>query len=247
MNKPSIILKIRRTVSSLMLAVLFLTGTTVTASAKSNSDFEKNAEKFFSAIGINYDSEKQTLEAKNGRGLLYLGFDYDIEENVFYGSDNCWQRSFGYSTFYDDMAPFIRMNFDCLRFYFDYNGKSWLIEAWKGAYTLNTGCELGIYYKPLDREIKHYDCVADKDRLPMEFSLSHKGENLFIREMEEHWWHTGFMLFELIPPGELDMDFTIKFPNKTMKNAFKNSITDDMKIKYKFSGNTFTCHWPAAA
>lgn len=230
-----------------LLTVAVLAGSSaVTASAKKAKNSEDTLQKALSSIGLDYDSENKTIEAANGKGLLGIGFDYDAKQNIFYGSDYCWQRNFGYSTFYDDMAPAFNMNFHCLRFYFDYNGKSWLIQAWKGQYGITTGCELGVYYKSPDREIKHYDCVEDKDRLEMSVSLFRNGENLFLRNAEKHWWLTGFIVFEMIPPQELSMDFTIKFPSKDMLNAFKKSITDDMDITYSTSGKTFKCHWAAS-
>lgn len=236
-----------RILSTVFTVLLIITCTTSTASAKSESSTENSTVNFLSALGIDYDPEKMTFEGSNGGGLLGTGFDYDMKQGIFYGSDNCWQRNFGYSTFYDDMAPAVFMYFDCLRFYFDYNGKSWLIQAWKGQYGITTGCELGVYYKSPEREIKHYDCVKDSDRLPMTITLSHKGENLFMRDMEDHWWLTGFVMFDLIPAEELDMEFEIKFPDKDMLKAFKNSITDDMDIDYSISGKTFKCSWDASA
>ena len=42
--------------------------------------------------------------------------------------------------------PRFQMVFDALPIYFDYRGRTWLIELWKGQYGINTGAELGIYH-----------------------------------------------------------------------------------------------------
>ncbi len=232
-----------KTLCTLFLTVILICSAIIPASAQTADNEKNTVDQILSVLGLTYDHENKTLGATNGTGLLGTGFDYDFDQNVFFASNNCWQRNFGYSTFYDDLSHFALMDFDCLRFYFDYNGKSWLIEAWKGQYGITTGCELGIYYKSPDREIKHYDCVSDEDMLPLSVSLSRKGENLFVREMEYRWWQTGFALLKFIPAQELVMDFSIKFPNKEMLNAFTGAITDDMNIEYSISSTTFNCKW----
>lgn len=171
-------------------SVLFI-GASVTANAKDVTAKDVTAQdrfiSFLSVLGLNYDEEEQTLCGPNGIGLAGLGFDYDIRQDIFFSSVNCWQRNFGYNSFFDDAAPFVFMYFDCLRFYFDYNGKNWLIEAWKGQYGITTGCEVGIYNKPAEREIMHFDCVTDEEMLPVAISLRHKDELLFDREAAVTW------------------------------------------------------------
>lgn len=233
----------KRILCTLFAAALLFTGAVLPASAQAADEDENSIVTFLSLIGLNYDSEKELLEAKNGKGLMGTGFNYDIGQSVFYASNYCWQRNFGYSTFYDDMAPAFNMNFDCLRFYFDYGGKSWLIETWKGQYGITTGCELGLYYKPMDREIKHYDCVEDEDMLPLSVKLYHNGETLFERGPDKSWWQTGFIVFRTDPAEELSMDFSIRFKDKDMLKAFKKAITDDMNITYSTKGTTFYCSW----
>src|SRR5690554_2275110 len=55
------------------------------------------------------------------------GYAYDPVQDIFYSVINAWQRKFGYSRFYDEMAAHCSMIIDCEPFYFEYNGKNWLI------------------------------------------------------------------------------------------------------------------------
>ena len=68
------------------------------------------------------------------------------------------------------------MIIDCEPINFEYNGKKWLIEFWKGQYDLTTGCEIGVY-KAVGPDLDmqgffngtFYNCVSDEERLQMEF------------------------------------------------------------------------------
>mgnify|MGYP000621142798 CR=1 FL=1 len=54
------------------------------------------------------------------------------------------------------------------RFYFDYQGKTWLLEFWKGQYGINTGAEIGIYradtlLSPAQRPYTLFHTVPDEN------------------------------------------------------------------------------------
>ena len=55
------------------------------------------------------------------------------------------QRYFGYAYAYDAAALAMNAIIDCEPIFFDYAGKTWMIELWKGQYGLETGCEIGVY------------------------------------------------------------------------------------------------------
>lgn len=238
MEENTFIQKFKRAFCVLMAATVLISSSAMTASAAST---DKSGNKEF--LGLGYNEQEKIVYTTSGRGLLGLGFDYDAAQNIFFSTNNCWQRKYGYNAFYDKVAPFIDMNYDCLRFYFDYAGKSWLIQAWKGQYVLTTGCELGLYYKDPDREVKHFDVVSDADRLPLSVTLYHNGEKMFSRKMSTSWWQTGFIPFRKETADELGMKFSIKFKDKAMLDAFKKSIKKSMGIKYTTKGTTINISW----
>jgi hypothetical protein len=138
------------------------------------------------------------------------------------------------------------MIIDCEPIFFDYAGKSWMIEFWKGQYGLMTGCEIGVYTRspqnsapytafldatvgrrPHDPNTSHgkfFDCASNADLLEMSFDLSRRGQKLFSRGPEKHWWLTGFKWGELSSADDLSMDLTITFPNNDMMEAFKQAL-----------------------
>lgn len=56
------------------------------------------------------------------------------EEEILVSTEDAWQRKYGYEALYDALAPHFNMIFDYYPVYFDYQGKTWLIEFWKGLY-----------------------------------------------------------------------------------------------------------------
>ena len=99
-----------------------------------------------------YDPATGTVTNTDGSGLL--GFSYDAKESVFYASSNAWQRTFGYTFIYDISAPAIVCWFDTSRIFFEYDGKEWMVQLWKGQYGwVLIGAEIGLYYRDFDNPL----------------------------------------------------------------------------------------------
>ena len=122
------------------------------------------------------------------------------------------------------MAPTMNMMIDSEPIYFDYGGRHWMIEFWKGQYGVTTGAEVGIYVEE-DRgnerrpEKIFYKCVSEEEELPISMILYKNGKRLFQRE-KRHWWLTGFKLGEFSWPGELMLEVSLTFPHLDMLEAF---------------------------
>lgn len=132
-----------------------------------------------------------------------IGYLYDPNERCFYTADDPWQRNFGYNEIYDQSAALVAIVIETCRIRFeDYDDRDWMIQLWKGQYGFVLyGAEIGIYTKPMDREIEHYDCATDDDMIQMEMTLYEKTDILgqktwvktFSRPYSRQWWHTGFV------------------------------------------------------
>src|SRR5579883_586856 len=179
------------------------------------------------------------------KAVLVAGFEYDPEQDIIFSIMNPLQRKFGYAYGYDVGALLIHSVIDSEPIFFDYGGKSWMIELWKGQYGLETGAEIGIYsrspnnstlYSLLDATVgarEHdpipshnlfYDCGNDNELLEMSFTLYRNGLKLFSRGPEMHWWLTGFKWGVLSRPEDLSMDLSIKFPAPAMLQAFVGAL-----------------------
>lgn len=159
-----------------------------------------------------------------------FGFAYDGKQDIFYSRMDSWQRKYGYGRIYDEAAAPFNMVIDCEPIYFEYDGKHWMIEFWKGQYGITTGGEVGIYYLPqksLGEELLgpevFYRCVEEEDTLRMKTVLYKKGKQLYFRR-GYHWWLTGFVLGEFSKPKELEMDIEITLRDDQMRDAFLKGL-----------------------
>jgi hypothetical protein len=182
--------------------------------------------KMFGGAGVGSITGNDELD----KAVVAAGYSYDEEQDVFYSNMDAWQRNVGYCRLYDEAAAPMGMIIDCEPIYFEYDGKKWLIEFWKGQYDLTTGCEIGVYASAgPDINIKgifkgtFYNCARDPERLEMELILKKNGKILFTRK-EKHWWLTGFKLGEFSEPSELTIDLRITLKDEVMRNAFLKGL-----------------------
>lgn len=187
--------------------------------------------------------------SKVGLAWYEAGFLYDPHDDFSYSRMNPLQRKLGYAYGYDEYALSCSMNIDCEPVFFEYDGKQWMIELWKGQYGFEVGAEIGVYYRDpnktsselirLDESVgqrpgpdgsidqQHslfYICADDANRLNMSFTLKKNGSPLFYRASEQHWWLTAFRWGVYAEPENLSMDVKITFPTLDMQKAFKNSL-----------------------
>ena len=182
-----------------------------------------------------------------GKILETCGFQYDAEQGIYYSTMEPLQRYFGFNFLYDMAAPIAGMHYDTERIQFNYGGKDWMIQIWKGQYGITAGAEIGVYNKT--DKIMQYDCASNDELLEMSFDFYNQDEYVFSRGPEKHWWLTGFKIFNAGVGMLIDLDITIKFPDIEMANAFekglkkaaKDNFTDPMT--YTRTSLTFKIHW----
>ncbi len=180
--------------------------------------------------------------------LETAGFAYDEAQGIFYTPLYPWQRYFGYNVGFDMAAPLTGMIFDTKRIEFEYKGKEWMIQLWKGQYGITAGAEIGLYNRDPEK-VMQYDCADDEDLIEMQFDFYNQGEYVFSRGPEKHWWLTGFKVFHMGIPFTITLDMTLKFTDNEMATAFlhalkKQQYTDILNpIKYKRYGSTIRIVW----
>lgn len=190
------------------------------------------------------------------------GFRYDPRQDIIYSKMYPLQRDFGYAYGYDAAALGMNAIIDCEPIFFDYAGKTWMIELWKGQYGLETGCEIGVYnraigstsfvYSTLDATVgkrpndpnpSHslfFDCASDSELLLMSSTLYRNGQKVFSRGPERHWWLTGFKWGVLSEPEDLTMDVSIECLDAVMMSALVGALTGLGYQNLHTNGNTVT-------
>ena len=160
----------------------------------------------------------------------FMSYLFNDEGNFYYTEDDPWQRHFGFNKVYDFGAQFVFMYYDTARIYFDYGEKNWMVQMWKGQYGgVFIGAEIGVYTKPMDRDVEHYDCANDEEALKMDMSFYRNGEELLSRDYGRYWWCTGFVpgkLKKYSDRSELSIKTRITMKDKTMRKAFLKGLKD---------------------
>lgn len=170
-------------------------------------------------------SEKQTLL---NTILEPFGYCYVHGQDLISTRNDAWQRQAGYTAFFDRAALHFHMVFDALPVYFDYHGRTWLIELWKGQYGICTGAEVGVYHanrllSPKEYSTAHFQAVSDGERLPVAFTLL-KGEKVLATMSHTTWWLTAFLPGVFTRPSELSMETAVSFPSQEMLHRFMEAL-----------------------
>lgn len=200
------------------------------------------------------DWEKLSRSQKNielNNDLAPWGFAYYLPKDLFYSRRDGWQRNCGYCRFYDRSADTFCMIIDSEPIYFNYAGKNWLVEFWKGQYGMTTGCEIGIYnttgplhFNKKGQNETFYYCVRDNEQIFMSYSLK-KNDKIIMSRGETHWWLTSFILGEFSQPYDLIMNAEVKLFDYTMTEAFIEGMlkagytSDELTIRGKSVSFTF--------
>lgn len=166
-----------------------------------------------------------------------LGYSFHPVQDIFTSHLEAPQKIFGYNTFYDWAATYFSMIFDYETIYFDYNGRTWLIEMWKGQYGINSGCELGIYYadtllSPNDYSSAQFHAVEESDMLyiSMELNGNQSDSSPLGYHSGHHWWLTIFKCGHFSKPENLHVHIALRFKDyfmlKSFLTSFRNQLPD---------------------
>lgn len=157
-----------------------------------------------------------------------FGYCYEASKDIFSSTVNAWQREFGYTQAFDRYAPHFNIVFDCEPIYFDYEGRTWLIELWKGQYGINTGCEIGIYRADTivpeeRRKTTVFRSVPDEEMMCLSAYLYRRGR--YLTNLQKcHWWLTIFDMGKFSEPKNLSLRLSITFPDCCMMQVFVQAL-----------------------
>ena len=210
--------------------------------AYKTADGKKIYGDFCESVTVAYNSgTNDSIYSEEMEKSGVFGYLFDPDGLYFYTADDPWQRNVGYNSIFDTAAPLSLIDFDTMRLRFEYGGKDWMIQLWKGQYgLLFYGAEVGVYTKPKDREVMHYDCASDDEMLKMSMDFleykNGKWTKRFSRPYGYYWWCTGFV------PGvkygkyhTLGLDMKITAKDEVMLKGIKSAL-DKNKVKYTEKG-----------
>jgi hypothetical protein len=196
--------------------------------------------------GILYDTVNNQIVGKDGKPAL-LGYYLDLNQNYVYTGIDVWQRNLGFNLYYDIfcyLTPFF-FHYTTQRVKFNYDGKDYMFQMWKGRYAIANGGELGIYTRPEEKVGTFYDCAGDEDMLVMSLEVYHGEDLLFKHGPMLHWWVTGFSVSDTAYlPESLTLISTIEMKDEEMLRVVTEAL--DKKagiIDYEVDGLEVTLTW----
>lgn len=196
--------------------------------------------------GILYDTVNNQIVGKDGKPAL-VGYYLDLNQNYVYTGIDVWQRNLGFNIYYDIfcyLTPFF-FHYTTQRVKFNYDGKDYMFQMWKGRYAIANGGELGIYTRPEEKNGTFYDCAGDEDMLVMSIEVYHGEDLLFKHGPMLHWWVTGFAVSDTAYlPESLTLISTIELKDEEMLRVVTEAL--DKKagiIDYEVDGLKVTLTW----
>lgn len=157
-----------------------------------------------------------------------FGYVYHCCCGFFSSTVDAWQKAGGYTWAFDYLAPRFQMVFDSLPVYFNYQGRTWLIEFWKGQYGINAGGEIGIYHadrllSQSEYRAAHFQAAGETEMLPCSMQLCLEN-GACVKISERHWWLTAFLPGVFSQPCNLCLKATLCFCSCEMLEAFYRGL-----------------------
>ena len=196
---------------------------------------------------IEYHRDTGIFRATQENGVFGIAVDYDAYQHMVFSSRNPFVGCFGYNKLYDALAPLLGIKLDTFRIPFLYDGTDFMMQAWKGSYFIFFhGAEVGLYQKPPERHIAHYD-PADLI-LPMEFDLYLDEELLFSTGEWPRWWLAAFQYGprrSIASARELLLAYTVVFEDEEMLAALLPALERDKpeSMTYEVDGLRLRFVW----
>ncbi len=203
-------------------------------------------EEFFPGLLINTETGECSNVGTNG--IVGVGFDMNLSEMLVYATVDCWMRDFGFCYLYDVVANMMPVffHYKTRRFKFEYNDLEYMIQIWKGNYTVANGGEVGIYCRDKSKIGSYYDCANNDQMLEMSMQILHGDKVLVDVGPELHWWMNGFNLgTRMYIPESLTMKFSVVMTDEDMLNAFCEAIENHYMhdVTYTVDGLTVNVVW----
>lgn len=193
---------------------------------------------------IYYNTATQCFEGPDGKTAL-MGYDFNVgNATVTTGIDGV-HKALGFSFWYDILAKQtnVLMDYKTERIKFNYGGKNWLVQLWKGRYFVSNGGEIGVYSKPQTKLSSFYEC-DDSNSMEMSLKVSRNGQTIVDLPAQNTWWRAGFKLSNTTYDFDtFHYEATIKLKDADMLAAFLNAVEKNRNISYSVNDLTVTLVW----
>jgi len=196
-----------------------------------------------------------------------LGFTYTGADNgdYYYTVEDSLQLKFGFMDYYDEVGSLLGMDLDEYITTFNYGGKEYRIELWKGNYGFGNayGGEFGIYYRDAAEAIAnpyvqgseqsrhtYYQCLPEGEQLRIVQRIydtsSGTAEEVIKNDTDDyanggdHFWNLAIQTDRGKTKDTLMNVYKIDVPDAGMRQAMTEALSKDKDIVYAETGNGIT-------
>jgi len=211
----------------------------------------RRGEAYWTTIGLVYDAETGYLMGADETGIYRSGLELEFDHNIARLSPGNTNKRFGFNIFYDIFSPIALMHLDTIRFPFEYGGKEYMVQFWKGSYyTISNGGEICLYERPLGTFLQWNP--SDDNKLEMTMRIYQKDKFFLDFGPVHSWWIGGFRFGDaaalpVLPPKDLRMAGEVIFEDPGMRDAFWASFEVNKTDLFtgKLEGMVFSYDWLA--
>jgi len=170
------------------------------------------------------------------RNFGFFGFVLDPYQMTIINQKPVFQFGLGFNNIYDIFPWMVNVWADTVVCEFNYAGKDWRIQFWKGGYGVffATGGEIGVYTKPVNFPVGHYNApLSQSDWLNMKYTIYNRGKELYTRpspylvgDEGPYWWASGYKILSICtdffssPRSNVVMDATLELKDNRMAQLF---------------------------
>ena len=185
---------------------------------------------YWTPLNLYYDPANGNVYGANGGGMLGIGIDYVSAQQMMTTAPYSYQRALGFNIFYEMIGPLVGFHTETATFPFDYNGKDWKIQLWKGSYYyVSNGGEIGLYER--EKNVLIFWDPSDTE-LGMSLKIYKNGVLDVDYPERPSWWICGVhygnpFLLPVVSADKLHMTGTIRFKDQAMLDAFLVSFEEN--------------------
>lgn len=192
-----------------------------------------------------YNTETQDFSGTHNNSAL-LGYGFNAGNSTVFTAPDSIMRVFGFCFEYDIAAYMLPLFFSYTtqRIKFEYGGKEWLVQLWKGRYAITNGCEVGFYNRDAKKFGTYYNVVSDDELFDATLDLYHGDDLIFSAPKEKTWWISRYKIATVAyMPHTMTLVSTITMHDADMLKAFTAALDKNKAVDYTVKGLDVTIKW----
>ena len=174
-----------------------------------------------------------------------LAFQFQSKNDYYNTSEiRGLQRIAGFMDIFDDAGGFLGMDLDTKVINYDYDGKYYRLQLWKGSYGFGNayGAEVGLHYNTSGGE--WYKTVRGKDEIRMEQYVKDKNGNVLIHndtadyaKNQDHYWNLAIRSSRGYNKNNLVQESYITIKDAKQRNQLIKELQSRKDVNFSICGD----------